>query len=76
MPVKAAGDRRRAPRAFDLAEIAANVSGITIEVAPGGRQAIALAGPHERIALMLGDVATGQWRTFLPHGFEGECQGA
>ncbi|MFO1268588.1 MAG: prolyl oligopeptidase family serine peptidase [Rubrivivax sp.] len=75
VPVKA-GTAARAARVFEFAEIAANVSGITIEVAPGGRQAIALAGPHERIALMLGDVATGQWRTFLPQGFEGECQGA
>jgi prolyl oligopeptidase len=75
VPVKP-GAATRDARVFDFAEIPANVSGITVEVSPDGRRAVALAGPHERIALMLGDLSTGQWRPFLPQGFEGECQGA
>lgn len=73
-PVKP-GVAPRAERVFDDAEIPATVAGVTIEVAPDGRQAIALAGPHERIALMLGDLGSGHWRPFLPADHQGECQG-
>jgi prolyl oligopeptidase len=69
------GSAARPERVFELNEIPANVSGVTIEVSPDGTKAIALAGPHERIALMLGDLATGRWRPFLPQGHHGECQG-
>jgi prolyl oligopeptidase len=69
------GTPPRPERVFETSEIPLNVSGVTIEVSPDGAHAIALAGPHERIALMLGDLHTGQWRPFLPAGHHGECQG-
>lgn len=61
---------------FEFDDVPANVSGLTPEVSPDGSRVIALAGPHERIALMVGDTATGAWRRFLPAGFHGECQGS
>jgi len=73
-PVKA-GVAARADRVFEESEIPSNVSGVTIEVSPDGGQAIALAGPHERIAMMLGDLRSASWRHFLPADHRGECQG-
>jgi prolyl oligopeptidase len=61
---------------FEFSDIPANVSGLTPEVSPDGRWVIALAGPHERIAYMLGDTRSNTWRRFLPEGYEGECSGA
>ncbi len=66
----------RAPVIFDFSDVPANVSGLTPEVSPDGRWVIALAGPHERIAYMIGDTRAGTWRRFIPHGYEGECSGA
>ena len=70
-----AGVASRAGQVFDDGLIPTNVSGVTIELSPDGRRAIALAGPHERIALALGDLATNSWRRFLPPDVHGECQG-
>lgn len=61
---------------FDFADVPANVAGLTLEVSPDGRHVIALAGPHERIAYMIGDTRTGAWRRFLPEHYEGEVSGA
>jgi prolyl oligopeptidase len=70
------GTAPRAERIFALDEIPADVSGVTIEISPDGSKAIALSGPHERTALMLGDLQCGRWSEFLPEHFEGECQGS
>jgi prolyl oligopeptidase len=75
VPVKP-GTAVRPPHVFGLDEIPANVAGVTIQVSPDGRQAITLAGPHERIAYMVGDLALNQWHPLMPAGHEGECQGA
>ncbi len=74
-PVKP-GVAARAEIVFDYSIVPANVSGLTPEVSPDGRFAIGLAGPHERIAYVLGDLTTGRWRRFLPEGFAGECSGS
>jgi prolyl oligopeptidase len=75
VPVKP-GAEARADIVFELADIPANVSGVTPEISADGKWMIALAGPHERIAYMIGDLMRGQWRRFLPEGHEGECSGA
>jgi len=75
VPVKS-GTAARADIVFELADIPPNVSGVTPEVSPDGKWMIALAGPHERIAYMIGELRSGQWRRFLPEGHEGECSGA
>ncbi len=75
VPVKP-GTPAREPHVFGLEQIPANVAGVTVQVSPDGLRAIALAGPHERIAYMLGDLARNEWRALMPPGHEGECQGA
>lgn len=75
VPVKA-GTPAREPVTFEFADVPANVSGLTPEVSPDGRWVIGLAGPHERIAYVIGDTRSGEWRRFLPPGYEGECGGA
>ena len=70
------GTPARQQAVFEFADVPANVSGLTPEVSPDGRWIIGLAGPHERIALGLGDSRTGTWRRFLPEGYSGECGGA
>jgi prolyl oligopeptidase len=75
MPVEQ-GTAARADAVFEFADVPANVSGLTPEVSPDGRWLIGLAGPHERIAYVIGDLASGRWRRFLPEGHEGECSGA
>lgn len=74
-PVKP-GTAPRPEHVFSLEEIPANVSGVTMQVSPDGKHAIGLAGPHERIAYVVGDLARNAWRRFLPAHHEGECQGA
>jgi prolyl oligopeptidase len=61
---------------FEFIDVPENVSGLTPEVSPDGHWVIALAGPHERIAYMLGNTLTNVWRRFLPPDYEGECSGA
>lgn len=75
VPVKS-GTATRADVVFEHSDIPANVSGVTAEVSPDGKWLIALAGPHERIAYMIGHLPSGHWRSFLPEGHEGECSGA
>jgi prolyl oligopeptidase len=70
------GTAARPSVTFEFTDIPANVSGLTPEVSPDGRWVIALAGPHERIAYMIGDTRSNAWRRFVPHGYEGECSGA
>ena len=74
-PVKP-GVGPRPDAVFDHADVPANVSGLTAEVSPDGRRIIGLAGPHERIAYVIGDLDTHQWRRFLPDGYAGEVGGA
>ena len=73
-PIKP-GVPARPERVFEWGEIPANVSGVTVEMSPDGSRAFALAGPHERIAYMVGELASNDWRPFLPPHHEGECQG-
>jgi len=75
VPIKP-GTPDRPTVTFEFTDIPANVSGLTPEVSPDGSRVILLAGPHERIAYVIGEPATGTWRRFLPSGHEGECQGA
>lgn len=75
VPVKA-GTAARPDAVFEFADVPANVSGLTPEVSPDGRYVIGLAGPHERIAYVIGDTTTGEWRRFLPAEYAGECGGA
>jgi prolyl oligopeptidase len=75
VPVKE-GVGPRPSRSFDVDTIPANVGGLTIDVSPNGHRAIGISGPHERIAYVIGDLSTGEWRPFLPEGYEGECEGA
>lgn len=75
VPVKPGVPAREA-FVFGLDQIPANVAGVTLQVSPDGQQAMALAGPHERIAYMVGDLARNEWRALMPTGHEGECQGA
>jgi prolyl oligopeptidase len=74
-PVKP-GTAARPERVFSFDEIPANISGVTVQVSPDGSHAIALSGPHERIAYMVGDLASHTWQPFLPPHHEGELQGA
>jgi len=60
---------------FTPAEVPDTVSGLTLEVSPNGRWIVAVAGPHERVAYMIGDTKSGLWRRFLPEGYEGELSG-
>jgi prolyl oligopeptidase len=60
---------------FEPALVPLNVSGLTPEVSPTGRRVIGLAGPHERIAYVIGDTRTNTWGPFLPDGYSGECSG-
>jgi prolyl oligopeptidase len=75
VPVKP-GVAPRPDAVFEFAAVPANVSGLTAEVSPDGKRIIGLAGPHERIAYVIGDTSTNQWRRFLPEGYEGEVGGA
>ncbi len=72
----APGTTPRPSVVLEFSDVPANVSGITPEVSPDGRWVIGLAGPHERIAYVIGDTRTNSWRRFIPHGYEGECSGA
>src|SRR5262249_43540432 len=70
------GTAQRPSVVLEFQDVPANVAGITPEVSPNGRWVIGLAGPHERIAYVIGDTRTNVWRRFLPYGYEGECSGA
>ncbi len=60
---------------FTHEQVPPTVPGLTPHVSPGGRWALAVGQPHEHIALMLGDLETGQWRRFQPDGWHAECDG-
>lgn len=56
--------------------VAPTHSGLTAQLSPDGRHAVLVTEPHEHIALVLLDTATGAVGAFLPDGWEGECDGA
>ncbi|ALJ13665.1 prolyl oligopeptidase family serine peptidase [Sphingopyxis macrogoltabida] len=60
---------------FGDAEVPANMSGLSCNVSPGERWVIADSGPHERTAYVVGDTRTGEWRPFIPDGYDGELTG-
>lgn len=69
------GTPPRPAAVFTFSDVPANVAGLTPQVSPEGRWIVALAGPHERIAYMIGDARDHSWRRFVPPGYEGECAG-
>ncbi len=48
---------------------------LTAQMSPDGRRAILVSEPHEHIAVALLDFDTRKMRTFLPEGWQGECDG-
>lgn len=67
---------RKMPDAvFTHEQVPPTVPGLSPHVSPGGRWALAVGQPHEHIALMLGDLETGEWRRFQPEGWHAECDG-
>lgn len=60
---------------FGADMVSADVPVMTHHVSPTGRWCVGVSAPHERTACVLGDLSTGQWRSFLPSGFQGECHG-
>ena len=55
--------------------VAARHSGLTLQVAPGGRRGVVVTEPHEHVALVHLDLDTLEPTPFLPAHFEGECDG-
>ncbi|MBP2474368.1 prolyl oligopeptidase [Crossiella equi] len=45
------------------------------QVSPGGTRVLTVTGPHEHLAVLVGDTATGEFRPFAPEGFAGELYG-
>lgn len=62
-------------RVLSDAEIPPLVPGLSVQVSPGGRYAVIVTEPHQRCTLHILDLTTGDWRRFLPEGFDGECHG-
>lgn len=56
--------------------VAAKHSGLTLQVSPDGKRAVAVTEPHEHVALVHLDLANLAATPFLPEGFEGECDGS
>lgn len=61
---------------FDFDQVQTSIPVLTPLVSPGSRWVLTISGPHEKTALMIGDLKRDTWRPFLPFGFEGECYGA
>jgi prolyl oligopeptidase len=55
--------------------VASKHSGLTPQISPDGRQAVVVTEPHEHMAEVLLNLDTLEARSFLPEGFEGECDG-
>ncbi|WP_020499076.1 prolyl oligopeptidase family serine peptidase [Sciscionella marina] len=49
--------------------------GLTPHISPDGRWAVAVAEPHEHVALVLLDLETLAVRPFVPEGWDGDCDG-
>ena len=75
--IPVAEDARPRPDAvFDFDQVSSSVPVLTPQVSPGGRWVVAVSGPHEHAALLIGDLENGVWRPFLPPDLKGECHGA
>jgi prolyl oligopeptidase len=72
----AAGTAPRADVILPETLVEARHSGMTIEISPDGRRAIAVSMPHERLALAHIDLETLEATSFTPAGLEGECDGS
>ncbi len=64
-------------RVFGPGEVSPAIPGLTIQVSPGGRWAVAVSEPHHRCAVSLCDLASGTWRPFVPDDWDpaAECHG-
>lgn len=71
----AEAEESRPDKVFEPHEVPLNIPTLGLHPAPGGRMVLAVTGPHEHTALMLGNLAEGSWRSFLPGDFSGECHG-
>jgi len=60
---------------FNFDQVHSSIPILTPQVSPGGRWVVAVSGPHEHTAFMIGDLHNGDWRPFLPADFDGECHG-
>jgi len=70
------GEHPRPDAIFDFDQVPSSVPVLTPQVSPGGHWTVAVSGPHEHTALLIGDLKSGDWQPFLPADFEGECHGA
>jgi prolyl oligopeptidase len=70
------GTAERADVPLDQQLVSAVHSGLTLHVSPDGRRGVVVTEPHEHVALVLLDLATGEPTPFLPDGFHGECDGS
>ncbi|MGB2956384.1 MAG: prolyl oligopeptidase family serine peptidase [Anaerolineales bacterium] len=60
---------------FGFDQVHSSIPILTPQISPGGRWAVAVSGPHEHTAFMIGNLNSGDWRPFLPADFKGECHG-
>lgn len=52
------------------------IGGLTLHIAPDGHRGVAVADPHEHIALVHLDLDTLQVTPFLPDDWDGDCDGS
>jgi prolyl oligopeptidase len=75
--VPAAVDATDGPEVvLPAALVAGKHSGLTLQVSPDGARGVVVTEPHEHVALVHLDLGTSAFRSFLPDGFEGECDGS
>lgn len=60
---------------FDADIVPERYPALQMQVSPDGRWLLGSGTPHDRRAIVLGDLQTGAWRPFLPEAHPGECNG-
>jgi prolyl oligopeptidase len=56
--------------------VEATHAGLTPRISPDGRRAVAVAEPHEHVAVVHLDLATLEATRFVPDGWNGDCDGS
>jgi len=70
------GTAERPAVPLPVALVGTTHSGLTLQIAPGGRRGVLVTEPHEHVALVHLDLDTLETTPFLPSGFDGECDGS
>nr|WP_042179079.1 prolyl oligopeptidase family serine peptidase [Kibdelosporangium sp. MJ126-NF4]CEL13619.1 Prolyl endopeptidase [Kibdelosporangium sp. MJ126-NF4]CTQ99305.1 Prolyl endopeptidase (EC 3.4.21.26) [Kibdelosporangium sp. MJ126-NF4] len=70
-------DATKHPEAvFEFSDVSPTALGLTPQISPSGRFVLGVTVPHEYVGSVIGDLATGQWRRFVPDDFTEELYGA